>query len=120
MHAVILDLFVLGGHRMTMGRTAIYLPIVLGVSSLTYLAIEQPFNRRVQRWVRFGNAPSERPAPGGAPGWIRGFYLRLDTTTLGGARLHHGPGRSRPSSLALAPIDQHLTVRRGHAHQRAS
>jgi peptidoglycan/LPS O-acetylase OafA/YrhL len=32
MHAMILDLFVLGGHRMTVGRTAIYLPIVLGVS----------------------------------------------------------------------------------------
>jgi peptidoglycan/LPS O-acetylase OafA/YrhL len=68
MHAVILDLFVLGGHRMTVGRTAIYLPIVIGVSSLTYLTIEQPFNRWVQRRVRFGNAPSEQSAPGVAPG----------------------------------------------------
>jgi peptidoglycan/LPS O-acetylase OafA/YrhL len=61
MHAAVLDVFILYNNHLNLLRLAMYLPIVLIVSSITYFTIEQPFIRLVHRRVRF-SAPQVQAA----------------------------------------------------------
>jgi peptidoglycan/LPS O-acetylase OafA/YrhL len=62
MHAVILDMFVVY-HNMNETRLALYLPIVLAVSSLTYFVIEKPITGLAQRVLGFKISSAMLPVP---------------------------------------------------------
>jgi peptidoglycan/LPS O-acetylase OafA/YrhL len=62
MHAAVLDAFVLYNNHLNLPRFALYLPIVLILSSITYFTIEQPFIRLVHRRVRFSVQPGNLSA----------------------------------------------------------
>jgi peptidoglycan/LPS O-acetylase OafA/YrhL len=66
MHAVVLNAYVFYNNHLTLARLALYLPIVLIVSSITYAAIEQPVIRLAHRRIRFSATRQRVPSPSAA------------------------------------------------------